>query len=589
VRRATSAPEVGSPEKASLGGENEPAQPLGIWKRLEDSLRRESELLADVERHKKELVSLSSRMELTLEQSDAHAKAAKESVSRCQDMETTCAMLVRELIRLKVQSNRLNDIILQCPISRTGNVGLTVESERQPQSSSEKQIRVARLFEGGAAWKSKKIKPGDVLLAVDGICTSTMTKDDVQNMFAGPVGTPIILKLKASVQDTEYLVVLERSSLEGETIASEEIFEKSCRAVRSLRESIEANRPITESQVSFVDRSANIPSNTLPGPASEVLRLQTDIVALESSLGAAERDKAALARQLSNALEKISAITLMYRPSEVMPPSPQAESQSVLYEKSEVENSRNEIYMVHSTVSESNQRSTVSHDTSADANALARKLECAELAWFNAEEELTRARAVFDIASEEAKARLEEAQRKNAGSISSRVTARLAAREGEQKKTLGTEIQLRRELNAARESIATAERDKAALARQLSHALEKMATSSTKHSEDSKVMLASLQHQGSGYLHDSQLGQSLDSLNVASEAEHLKTIAASKGVDMAGLEQVLTEIKCEYAAKMSIARKELAGREETYSSRLMQPKKVVLDLFDEYITPCTYF
>ncbi len=95
MRRSASAPEVASPEKTSVG-ETEPAQPLGIWKRLEDSLRRESELVADIERHKKELASMSSRMELTLEQSDAHANAAKESISRCQDMETTCGMLVRE-------------------------------------------------------------------------------------------------------------------------------------------------------------------------------------------------------------------------------------------------------------------------------------------------------------------------------------------------------------------------------------------------------------------------------------------------------------------------------------------------------------
>jgi hypothetical protein len=574
VRRAASAPEVASPEKVSVGGENEPAQPLGIWKRLEDSLRRESELIADVDKHKKELVSLNSRMELTLEQSDAHANAAKESISRCQDMETTCAMLVRELIRLKVQSNRLHDTILQSTISRTGNVGLTVDIERQPQSPSEKQMRVARLFEGGAAWKSKKIKPGDVLLTVDGISTSSITKDEAQNMFAGPVGTPIMLKLKSFNPDAEYVVVLERSSLDGENVASEEIFEKCCRSVRLLRESAEANRPIPESQVSY---SAYSPTSTLLGAPGEILQLQSNIAALESSVGAAERDKAALARQLSTALEKISAITLTHHPSELVSPvqpSPRAKTRTVPDENSKLEYSHNEL----------KQRSPVSPGTDSDANVLARKLECAELAWFNAEEELTRARAVFDIASEEAKARLEEAQRKNTGTTS-RVTARFAAREEERQKTTGTETQLHRELNAARESIATAERDKVALARQLSQALEKLTTSSTKHSEGPREIRTCSQHQGSGSLHESQFGQSLESQAITTEAENLKAIAASKGVDLAGLEQVLSGIKCEYASKMSIARKELAGREEAYSSRLIQPIKVVLNIFDEYITP----
>ncbi len=477
----------------------------------------------------------------------------------------------------------MHDTILQCTISRTGNVGLTVDNAIQPQSPSEKQMRVARLFEGGAAWKSKKIKPGDILLAVDGISTSSLTKDDVQNMFAGPIGTPIILKLKSSTSDTEYLVVLERSSLEGENIASEEIFERCCRAVRLLRESAEANHPTLESQALYSDRSPYNPASTLPGPPGEVLRLQSNIAALESSVGAAERDKAALARQLSTALEKIAAITLMHHPSEtvsVVHPSLRAEkARAALDESNQSENCQDEL----------NHRSIVSSDTNSDANVLARKLECAELAWFNAEEELMRARAVFDIASEEAKARLEEAQRKNTGSISSRVTARFAARENEQKKNIGSETQLQKELNAARELIATAERDKAALARQLSQALEKITTSSTKHkrSDDSTAIQTCFQHQGSSNLHESQPGQPLESQEIATESENLKAIAASRGVDVTALEQVLSGIKCEYASKMSIARKELAGKEEAYSARLMQSKKVVFDVFDDHITPWT--
>jgi hypothetical protein len=575
VKRAASAPEVASPEKESACGENEPAQPLGIWKRLEDSLRRESELVADIERHKKELSSLSAKMDMTLEQSDDHAKAAKESISRCQDMEATCAMLVRELIRLKVQSNRLHDIILQCQISRTGNVGLTVEIESKPQSPSEKQMKVARLFEGGAAWRSKKIKPGDILLAIDGISASSMTKEEVQNLFAGPTGTPIILKLRSSTPDTEFVVVLERSSLDGANIASEEIFEKSFRTIRLLRESVESNRPISES----ADTSAYHGCNTLPGPASEVLKLQSNIAALESSVGAAERDKAALAQQLTTALERISAMTWMRQPSEMDPvemASPNTEMRSVLDEQSDLEDG----YRTKSTPSEVKQISAISPDTTADANVLARKLECAELAWFNAEEELTRARAVFDIASEEAKVRLEEAQRKNTGLVSSRETARLAAKENEQKKIIGTETTLRRELNAARALIATAERDKAALARQLSQALEKMTTSSIKRNEDSTVIRNNAEYQGSGVLHESKHGQSLESSDFALEAEHLKSIAASKGVDLAGLGEVLSEIKSEYASKMSIARRELAGQEEAYSSRLLQAK-VGLQAFDD--------
>jgi hypothetical protein len=576
VRRAASAPEVTSPEKESLVGENEPSQPLGIWKRLEDSLRRESELAADVERNKKELSSLNSRMEMTLEQSDEYAKAAKESMSQCQDMEATCATLVREMIRLKVQSNRLHDIILQCQISRTGNVGLTVEIENKPQPSSDKQMRVARLFEGGAAWKSKKIKSGDVVLAVDGISASSMTKDEVQNMFAGPVGTPIILKLKSSTPDTEYMVVLERLSLDGENIASEEIFEKSFRAIQLLRESVDSNRPISEGQASYV--SANNFSSILPDQASEVLRLQSNVAALESSVGAAERDKASLARQLTTALDKISMITMMHRPSEldsVVLSSHQAGARSPLEGKSELGDSQDD---GKSITIEYKEKSPISSDINTESNVLARKLECAELAWFNAEEELTRARAVFDMASEEAKARLEEAHRKNTGSIPSRVIARLAEREGEQKKILGTESQLLRELNAARALVAAAERDKASLARQLSQALEKMMISSKKIGEDSTPVKTSFEQQCSVILQTSQLEQSLYSSDTAAEAKHLKAIAAAKGVNAAGLEEVLNEIKSAYASKMSIARRELAGREEAYSSSLMQAKKVLLDV-----------
>ena len=438
---------------------SEPAQPLGMWKRLEDSVRRESELISNVEFQNKEISALRAQLEISLQQSDAHLNRANEYHLRYEDVEGICASLVRDLIRLKIQSNRLHDVILQTSESRTGTVGLSVENVRLPETASDIHLRVARLFEGGAAGKCKKISLGDIVLAVDGISVAGMSKDEVQNMFAGPVGTPIMFKFRHSATDSEYVVVLERSSLDGSFLPSEEMFEKSYRAVRLLRDRIGSHGHSSEARSPDAsggsDDSVSIPVDAVAAFSS----LNSELAALKSALGAAERDKATLARQLSTALEQLAATN---------------ETNFLKTHHSESHLGSKDIRLMYDEPNKV--QKSVNSESPPDAALLARKLECAELAWFNAEEELSRARAAFELASEEARTRLAEAQRRNVEHTSNRVNAHYAAKDSEYRQKLDQTAQLQQELKAAKALIATAERDRAGLARQLSQALAKLAS-----------------------------------------------------------------------------------------------------------------
>jgi hypothetical protein len=533
VRRNTPAVEIEKILPHSGGTEGEPTQPLGMWKRLEDSIHRESELAASLERQKKEISSLSTQLEVALEQSEKHLGCSKNYMSRCQDMEGVCASLVRELIRIKVQSNRLHDALLQSSVSRTGTIGLTVEKSRIPGAASETELRVARIFEGGAAWNSKKIAIGDILISVDGISVSHISKDEVQNMFAGPIATPILLKLRSTTTNSEYIVVLERTSLDGNALPSEEMFEKSFRAVRLLRDRNAGHNLSSEISSPDIDGASNDSNITteLKEPSEEFHQLKSEIANLQSAIGATERDKANLARQLSTALEQLAA--------------------------------RNEDISMPTLVTNKVAKVKPGDDDSEsviDAAAMARKLECAELAWFNAEEELSRARAAFEIASEEARSRLAEAKRQNMEQAFTRITSTFASSGGDAKLHPGHETYLQQELKAARASIAAAERDRAGLARQLSQALEKLSAINVPRKD---------------YIHGTPLFTGCLDIDVLTK--DLQMIAAAKGIDESLLRQQVIEITADYFSKIARARRELADREKDFSSRLFtNPPQVVL-------------
>ena len=56
-------------------------------------------------------------------------------------------------------------------------------------------VRVRSLIEGGAAARDGRVRAGDRILAVDRRETAALSKSDVIQLIAGPVGTPVELLL----------------------------------------------------------------------------------------------------------------------------------------------------------------------------------------------------------------------------------------------------------------------------------------------------------------------------------------------------------------------------------------------------------
>lgn len=113
------------------------------------------------------------------------------------------------------------DLSLSRSISDTtsgnfGGVGLTITKAIESSADNPAYVEVSYPMEGTPGYLAG-IQPGDKIIKIDGVDTSTITMDEVLNILRGEIGSPVDLVIRRG-ENMEFPVTLERALIEVPTV-----------------------------------------------------------------------------------------------------------------------------------------------------------------------------------------------------------------------------------------------------------------------------------------------------------------------------------------------------------------------------------